>query len=75
MSTVWTAIACEAGREERGPKMREPLPWDLHWSNLEEERKRERRKEGREEEEMRKELPCVLFVSNGVKGYSPQLCY
>ena len=86
MSSVWTGMACEAGREERGPKMREPLPFDLHWSNLEEERKREkeegrkrgrekRRKGGREEEEMRKELPCVLFVSNGVKGYSPQLCY
>ena len=53
MSTVWTAIACEAGREERGPKMREPLPFDLHWSNLEEERKREKeegRKRGRGDE-------------------------
>ena len=39
MSSVWTGMACEAGREERGPKMRDPSPWNLHWSNLEEERK------------------------------------
>ena len=39
MSSVWTGRACEAGREERGPKKRDPSPWDLHWSNLEEERK------------------------------------
>lgn len=35
MSSVWTGMACEAGREERGPKVRDPSPLDLHGSNLE----------------------------------------
>ena len=46
MSSLWTEMACEAGREERGPKMRELLPLDLHSSNLEEERKGYERQEG-----------------------------
>ena len=35
MSSVWTGMACEAGREEREPKVRDPSPLDVHGSNLE----------------------------------------
>ena len=66
MSSVWTGMACEAGREERGPKMREPSRLDLHLSNLEEERKRYERQEG----------GFTMFAAAvEEKGYSPQLCY
>ena len=47
MSSVWTGMACEAGKEERGPKVRDPSPLDLHWSNLEIREKRAR-EEGKE---------------------------
>ena len=61
-------MACEAGREERGPKVRDPSPLDLHWSNLEGGRK-EVRQEGGE-----KEITYVTLAA-GAEGNSPQLCY
>lgn len=64
MSSVWTGMACEAGREERGPKVRAPSPLDLHWSNLKDKRKES--KGGREG----KELPCLLWKEGRVTHHS-----
>ena len=57
MSSVWTGMACEAGREEREPKVRDPSPLDVHGSNLEGGRKEDR------QEEVKKELSHVMFAA------------
>ena len=76
MSTVWTRMACEAGREERGAKIRELLPLDLHLSKLKEEKKG--RREG-DEREMREEggergVFTMCHVCR-CRRSSPELCH